>query len=285
MRAKWVIAIVASATVLLGAFLAGGGVYRTVNAGGGRVYIVNRFTGKTRVVHGEVVARLKTEAEAEREEARAEEERGKQVALRRERETAEAARASGAEFVGDRTSKLYHRAALTYGMMYDSSDRDPTCLADVTTPVYFSSALEATKEGYWPCQECLKSATGTVGAASAPVRAWPRTEAPTWFSLKRNEFVSILGVHSDFYAVPTEVSATGQRGVGWIAASAVEMSLTPDGLVTRWRWTDDRAAALALQKRGLSTAGIAEAKAWKADYVERLLANQHPDYERQSPPR
>jgi len=274
-KGRWAAAVVVSAAVLLGAFLGGGGVYRTVNAGGGRVYIVNRFTGKTRVVQGGVVARLKTETEAEREEARAEEERGKQVALRRIKETAEAARASGADFVGDTTTKLYHRATLPLRAI---------CIAHVTTPVYFSSALEAIKEGYWPCQECLESATGTVRLASAPVRAWPHTEAPTLFSLKRNESVSILGVHDDFYAVPTEVIATGQPGVGWIAASAVEMGLTLCAQVTLWCWTDDRAAALALQKRGLSTAGIAEAKAWKADYVERLLANRHPDYERQFPP-
>lgn len=50
MRARWVFAVVAGLVVLGAAFLLGGGVYRTVNAGNGEVYVVNRFTGSARVL-------------------------------------------------------------------------------------------------------------------------------------------------------------------------------------------------------------------------------------------
>ena len=62
MRARWVFGVIAALVLLAVAFLLGGGVYRTVNAGGGRVYVVNRFTGSERLL-GVSAARRSQEVE------------------------------------------------------------------------------------------------------------------------------------------------------------------------------------------------------------------------------
>ena len=52
----WAAVIVGGPALLLLAFFLAGGVYRTVNVGGGRAYLVNRFTGKTVVLRPTVAA-------------------------------------------------------------------------------------------------------------------------------------------------------------------------------------------------------------------------------------
>ena len=69
-RLRWPLLVIVPAFLVI-AFVAGGGIYRIANAGAGQVYVINRFTGSSRllqpdtdkVVPPEVLARLKARAE------------------------------------------------------------------------------------------------------------------------------------------------------------------------------------------------------------------------------
>jgi len=100
---KWVLVSVGAAAFLLAVFIASGGVYRTVNIGGGDFYIVNRFNGRTWLVRDQEVTRIWTPAQKRaREEARAE----RRLANIERIETA--ARRVRAVAVGDPVHLLYH---------------------------------------------------------------------------------------------------------------------------------------------------------------------------------
>jgi len=99
----WVVMGGCATALLLAVVVASGGVYRTVNTGGGDFYIVNRFNGRTWLVQGQQITRIWTPAEKRaREQARAEQ----RLANIERIETA--ARRVRAVAVADRARWLYH---------------------------------------------------------------------------------------------------------------------------------------------------------------------------------
>jgi hypothetical protein len=280
MMKKWLAIGIVGLIVLGLALVLSGGVYRTVNAGGGEVYVVNRFTGRMLIVSGGVVTRAKSEKEAEAEEAKRAAKEKERQAEARAREIIEAAYSVGADYVGDAEKRIYHewdpsfrplgRRELSSSVLEILGLRTRKCLGTIKSPVYLSSALEAASKGYWPCQECMLSETGTVIGDNAKVRGFPRPEAPVWFSYKRGKRVEILGVHGDYYAVPAERTATGERCIGWIPSSAVETELDRE-LAAIMKREQDRKTALSLRDKGLGVSEIAKKKGWKESYVQRLL--------------
>lgn len=74
----------------------------------------------------------------------------KQAALKMEEEVTSGASAAACDPVGDVRSKLCHQADESSGVFarIQLSSGEAGCLADVSTPVYFSSVLEAASQSY-----------------------------------------------------------------------------------------------------------------------------------------
>jgi len=208
-RLKVVLTALAVIALLTLAFLATGGIYRVVNVGGGRTYVVNRLTGNVRMVQGDVITRVKTEAEARRDEAEARQEMAKREAHEKAQRIMDAARAAACLYVGDDATKLFH------------SVTESDCLAGVAEPVYLASLLEATSRGFWPCQKCLPLSVGKVKVRDTRVLRWRSSGAPVAWVAKKGDSLAVLGGEDSYYAVWLEEPTTGKRVVGWIAQTAV----------------------------------------------------------------
>jgi len=277
--------VVAVAAVVL---VAGGGFYRTVNAGGGRVYIVNRFTGRSRLL-GAPAPRSQASKEADRVVSISEE-----------------ARARGASLVGDARTHLYHDPEGGYPGLWahaapadDSSGlarilresllRDEArkglkgaewinavcpALRRNLSPVYFDNAHEALSEGYWPCADCLPTKNEQVVAERATIRAWPDGSAPRGFAFKRGEEVTVIARYGKWAAVSLWYAPTGKRTYGWLRD---EQLLWPGTNDVR-QWCADAEDAHRLRAAGSTIEAIAAKRHWRQWYVERLLqADPTPD--------
>jgi hypothetical protein len=282
--------IIGAVALLAVVFAASGGIYRTVNVGRGTVCIINRFTGKPMVLEGGVLRRVRTHADVRRERAgKALAEQAREKSRREEKvhRIQGRVRAAEASWVADKVTKLYHNPyprdpERPLGWPLDCrSWQTPSacvawqpfpydeCLVQIQNPVYLTSHLQALSKGFWPCQECVRADLSPGVVRSAPARQWPRHDAPTAFNVSRGDRVRVIAEHGDFWAIPSERVATGERGACWVVKTAIETS----GLRYFRQWVRDWKTAHGLQAKGLKPAEIAKRKGWSPGYVERLLRN------------
>jgi hypothetical protein len=250
--------VIGAAALLVAVFVASGGIYRTVNVGGGAVYVVNRFTGETRIVWRGLVSRARTEREAARELARLKKTQQKEERRQREenlRVILDGVRSAGAKLIGDEATLLYHTLRpepFGRSWMYPERQGSPTAeekaaaeatqpssagealvqlrlpraladhLADIERPRYLTSHLEALTKGYWPCQQCIPSDDSARVLRSTAAREWPQLDAPASFRLARGQVVTVIAKHGDFWAISSEKVTTGERHATWVIKSALE---------------------------------------------------------------
>jgi hypothetical protein len=254
----WLLIVIGCAALLLAVFLASGGIYRTVNVGGGSMYIVNRFTGETRIAWRGLVSRARTEREAARELARLKKTQQKEERRQREenlRVILDGARSAGAKWIGDEATLLYHTLrpeSFGRSWMYPEQAASPTAeekaaaeatqpstaqqaltelelpraladhLADVARPRYLTSQLEALGKGYWPCQRCMPSDDSAKVLRRTAALEWPQLDAPVSFWLSRGQPVTVIAKHGGFWAISSEKVTTGERHATWVVKSALE---------------------------------------------------------------
>jgi hypothetical protein len=240
--------------LLAGLFVLTGGVYKTVNLGGGSVYLVNRFTGRTQLIKDGAVQPVISAAAQAREQREA---RARAEAKRRWQSAHDVAvqmAARSAEVVGDPSTHLYHRfASTTGGVLADSvwddraahphpasskyqegvwrllqkpdwqdSLRVCSALVSGASFQYFGNELAATKQDYWPCSECnVEIHTKTKSAVTT--RDWADPDAPASYEIGAGEDVSLVASAGDYVGVSSMRKGTGERTVCWIPRSAVVM--------------------------------------------------------------
>jgi hypothetical protein len=246
--------IAAFVVVALGAaFLVSGGIYKTVNVGGGSLYVVNRFTGETQAIRNGTRSPVASETAHARQEKREQASAAARERWQRAHDLAEQMSLRSASVVGDPASRIYHRFPSTVGNVLAASTwddlagrpepkppvykkganvllREPdwperlmvcSSLPTQSAAVYFESEHAAAAAGYWPCSEC----GGTIHTRTTQrvtAREWPSADAAPAYEIAPNDDVLVLAKDGEWFGVSSVTKSTGRRTMCWIPKNSVK---------------------------------------------------------------